>query len=199
MSDIEKTLKIYRYWITLEDGDWSYIGKSALKYRSQRCGNKQTGKAYRCCPTFWAAIQKYGFSSFNYEVLEKDLDSVQAKVREEYWIQHFNSIEHGFNENNGVLRSEAAREKQSKSLFGKQHSEETKQKISKSCKGRHLSDETKQKISKAIYQADLQGNIIHEFSSMSEAAETLGICKSQISQCCNGHLKTAGGYTFQLK
>lgn len=46
------------------------------------------------------------------------------------------------------------------------------------------------KINKPIKQCDMQGNVIKEFNSINEAAETLGILACSISNCLAGRQKS---------
>ena len=51
--------------------------------------------------------------------------------------------------------------------------------------------------SKKILQFTKSGEFIKEWTSMSEAERELGIAHSSISGCCNGKLKSAGGYVWE--
>ena len=52
--------------------------------------------------------------------------------------------------------------------------------------------------SKAILQIDkVTGEVINEFPSIMEVERQLGIGRSNTSNCCNGKLKTAGGYIWR--
>lgn len=66
------------------------------------------------------------------------------------------------------------------------HTEETKLKIGKS-------------NSKNILQYDLSGNFIMEWKSIREAANNYKITESNISSCCSGSYKSAGGYIWRYK
>lgn len=46
---------------------------------------------------FYAAIRKYGEENFRYEILAKDLTQDLANTMEEYYIELYNSMEHGYN------------------------------------------------------------------------------------------------------
>lgn len=59
--------------------------------------------------------------------------------------------------------------------------------------------EEQKKLSKPIIQYDLQGNFIAEYPSVCEAARKLTIHKGNISECCIGQRKTAGGYKWKYK
>ena len=53
------------------------------------------------------------------------------------------------------------------------------------------------KLSKKIIQYDLEGNMIKVWSALREVQRELGITNGNISSCCNGHSKTAGGYIWK--
>ena len=53
--------------------------------------------------------------------------------------------------------------------------------------------------SKAIIQFDLIGNFISEFDSLSDAGRKFGINTKNISACCKGRLKSAGGFKWVYK
>lgn len=96
---------------------------------------------------------------------------------------------------------------------GKTLSDEHKKKLSEVGKGRIVSKETREKLSKAAYDRfsvpsnnpkakkvdmfDRELNYIKSFSTMLEASIETGICKENISRCCRGGAKTAGGYIWR--
>lgn len=95
-------------------------------------------------------------------------------------------------------------------------SEETKQKLSEANKGKHHTEETKQKMSenagrsmkgkfgsenpssKKVAQYDKQTNeLIKIWDSIADIERELGINHSNISKCCKGKQKSAGGYVWR--
>ena len=107
-------------------------------------------------------------------------------------------------------------------FYGKHHTEESKRKISEANTGRKMSDEFKNlqreihlgvkfteehklklsennKASKKVIQLDLYNNFIKEFKSMKAAERETGIKAYNISSCCRGIQKTAGGYIWKYK
>ena len=60
-----------------------------------------------------------------------------------------------------------------------------------------LSEEHKQKLSKKILQFTKSGEFIREWPSAKEAERVLGIARCNICQCCQGKLKSAGGYVWK--
>jgi len=54
--------------------------------------------------------------------------------------------------------------------------------------------------SKPILQYDLDGNFIEEWKSIKFAAESLNLCRGNISNCCNGkRFKQVGGFVWRHK
>lgn len=53
-----------------------------------------------------------------------------------------------------------------------------------------------EKLSKKVIQLDLNDNVLSEFESMTQAERETGIDVSSISKCCNGKLKSAGGFKW---
>jgi len=102
-------------------------------------------------------------------------------------------------------------EKRSQKMRGRKLDEKTKQKMSKSHLGKKKSPQhvlnmmmnrknviegVKLSNSKPIIQKDLNGNFIKEWFSISEAKKIFG---GSIGSCCNGKLKTSGGFKWEFK
>lgn len=49
---------------------------------------------------------------------------------------------------------------------------------------------------KKVYQYDLQGNFIKEWDSASDIWKKTKISQGNVSSCCRGERKTAGGYEW---
>ena len=56
-----------------------------------------------------------------------------------------------------------------------------------------------EKLSQKVIQLDLNGNVLNEFESMVQAGQETGVSRSNISSCCNGKLKSAGGFKWRKK
>ena len=97
----------------------------------------------------------------------------------------------------GKKPSLETRQKISIANKGKHLSEETKKKISNAKKGKHRSEETKKKLSKIVLQFTLDGEFVREWCSINEAKSKLGI--KNISDCCQGKRKSAGGFLWKYK
>lgn len=116
------------------------------------------------------AISEYGVSNFKYDVIESDLEIHSLSDRESYWINKLDTINSGYNINNGggsrevsnSTRLKLSRVNSGKILSsdhkrkigmankGKTHTEKSKRHFSESHKGNKISEETKAKLSRAL-------------------------------------------------
>lgn len=165
------------YKLTCNNNGKIYIGKSVNLYNRLNY-HKQCSKRTKGVYHFQRAIIKYGWDSFNVEILEivkdfdKSRDNLSLLQRESYYIELFDSTnqEKGYNickfstDCTGRKISEETREKMrqprseehkknlSLSRLGKSRnpfSEETKEKMRQSKLGRTLSNEHKESMRKA--------------------------------------------------
>ena len=63
--------------------------------------------------------------------------------------------------------------------------------------GQQCVDGLNNKKNKSINQLDMQGNLIFNFHSLSEAERETNIAQSNITHCAQGKLSHAGGYIWQ--
>ena len=56
-----------------------------------------------------------------------------------------------------------------------------------------------EKCFKKVIQLDLNDNVLNEFESMRQAEQKTGVLVKNISSCCNGKRKSAGGYKWRKK
>ena len=95
--------------------------------------------------------------------------------------------------------------------YGNKASDETREKQSESQKklyksgyiqpmlGKKLKEEQIEKMSVCILQFDLYDNFIAEHKSIHEAGRNTNTIFQNISKCCKGERKTAGGYKWSYK
>lgn len=166
------------------------------------------------------SLIKYGVLKHLFEVVEKCTLN-QIYEREIYWIKFYNSIKKGLNileGGQGVRMTDDIKIKISNNK--KNHicyqNKERGEKISQSLKGRNNTwGKGKEKIgkkqekefkerlailkSKYIYQFDKKGNLIQEWDSIKNAANSTGIHRENIGCVLRGITKTAGGYNWKYK
>tara|TARA_R110002153_G_scaffold64195_1_gene171854 strand:+ start:2768 stop:3541 length:774 start_codon:yes stop_codon:yes gene_type:complete len=117
----------------------------------------------------------------------------------------------------GRTYSKETLQKMSEASKGRKHTPETKAKISRGKLGKKLTpeqcanisrgtlgkkkpprtEEHKKKLRKAVNQLDLDGNFIMLWESVSKAGKVIGVDYTGISNCCNGKLKTSGGFKWE--
>jgi group I intron endonuclease len=152
---------IYRHWIVNDNGvEKSYIGQT-INNVNERWKN---GRGYKNSTKFARAINKYGWNSFNHEIIgvvestSKEQLILDLNEWETYYISKYDSFHNGYNSttggDSGMTMSEESNYKKSitkigklNPMYGKTHTEEARQRISDSSKGRKLDEETRQKIS----------------------------------------------------
>lgn len=54
-----------------------------------------------------------------------------------------------------------------------------------------------EKLSRKVIQLDLNDNVLNIFKSMRQAERETGVLVGNISSCCNGKTKSAGGYKWR--
>lgn len=82
-------------------------------------------------------------------------------------------------------------------MFNYHHSDSTKKKWSEQRKGKNLYSNNPN--AKAVIQYDKNMNLLKIFTSIKEAAESIGVTSQTITGCCKGRLHTAGGYIWKYK
>lgn len=171
--------------------DRRYIGSSSdLKRRLQQYFNinyLNQNTSMRIC----RALLKYGYSNFCLEILEY-CDHAELLTREKYYFELFNP-EYNICKEPGIT-------------LGKTHLKETKIKMSAAHVGEKNSMFGKPKpigsgnLAKAIKVLDKVTNETTYFNSINEAAQTLNIRQTNISQYLNRNQKKPykGRYIFSI-
>ena len=200
---------IYRIY-HIESGK-SYIGQTSLSVEErykQHIYNAQlkTSRAYN--QHLKRAIRKYGEDSFAVEEIEQ-CDNSLLDEREKYWIEHYDSVRHGYNMTYG---GEGKVEHDSKEMVDKWNSGMNITEICKElglcwkCVSKHLkaSGITDEEIKKRrydtairdkmkpVYQYSLDGVLIAEYPSVADAKRKCG-CKT-IYNAVGKHKKSHGYY-----
>lgn len=114
-----------------------------IRYKNLNCKSQ---------PKIYNALKKYGPENFLFEVIDISAqDQSQLNFLETFYIRKYDSMNNGYNCNEGGdgkgIISEEVRRKLSEANKGHIVSQETRLKIRNSLKGRKLSDETIKKLS----------------------------------------------------
>lgn len=173
---------IYKY--TSPSGK-CYIGQTMFPRRRQHdhknaAKNNDSRKFYR-------AIRKYGWDSFEYEVLytifEDDLQVRQdiLNKKEIYYIQKYDSFRNGYNMTPGGDSYSG----ENHPSYGSKLSEEHKEKL-------------KDSVRKEVSQYTKEGDYVQTFKSAADAAAYFGKdCSSTILKVCKGKGQSAQGYQWR--
>ena len=154
------------------------------------------------------ARHKYKPENFQYEIIcEKNYTTIdEAKEDlnnlEIYFIDYYDSYKYGYNSalgggtTTGYKFTDEQRQKVSEIQKGRIITESHKQKISDALKGKPKSLEQREKqsrnstLKKAVYEYDLEGNLLAEYDSVTECAAANNTTKSHISDVLCGRRKT---------
>lgn len=184
-----------------------YVGITSREDPNQRWKN---GNGYSENSHFRAAINKYGWDSFEHDIIADCLSENDAKQMEKDLIAKWGTQnrELGYNMTAGgdgtlnCFPSEASRRKHAISSMRENLSEETLRKRSEALRGRKFTDEHKRKIgdanSKPVCMYSKDDTLLRIFDSAHCAEVELGISHSHISQCCHGKRTTTGGYKWSF-
>lgn len=153
------------------------------------------------------AWNKYGQDDFVLEVLEYHLKEYCISM-EQYWMNLLNTTNRSCGYNLAPVAGNS---------LGQKRTPEQCLNISKAVKGKRVgklnpnygktwSKETREKIAnssrnKSVLKLDLEGNILCEYKSLSEAGKMNNLYSDHIGKVCNNkpnHL-TAGGYKWKFK
>lgn len=104
----------------------------------------------------------------------------------------------------GITLSEETKRKIGEATHNRIVSEETKQKHREARLGKHYSEETRAKISakqhhKAVCQYTLDGELIQEFPSITDASRETGIRTGNICKICQGKTKNPRNFLWKYK
>lgn len=218
MVDIEGYAGLYA---VTEDGRvWSYRSQKFLKLYSDCWGYYRVGlwernkmKNYQ---VHRLVANAYIPNPNNYPcVNHKDEDKSNNNVSNLEWCTYaYNNI-YGNRLSSETRKKIGEASKGRQTWSGKHHSQESKKKMSEAHKGKTLSEEHKRKVGvalkghkvsddgrKRIGEAHSKAVRCVEtgeiFSSITKAQEATHIHKSNISSCCRGKAKTAGGYHWEF-
>lgn len=193
-----------------------YIGQTTLTLHERMLQHKKDSTRLRNKNiAFYNAINKYGFENFNWCIIDEGRNRGDLDYKEHFWINFYRSYIH-FEDSNGYNMtlggdglygykpSEETIRKLIKARKGYKHSEETKMKLRKAHLGipktkKHRENLSKSRLgkytkennprSRAVIQLDLDGNIIAEYPSVTDAAKAVNGNTTKISRCCAGEYR----------
>lgn len=181
--------------------DKSYVGMTSRKPNERW----RSGKGYKNNSKMWKDIQNSDWNKdWKHSIIGKFEDKQEALNIEEMFIWLFDSTNEGYNistyDRNSYKRTDETRRKNSESMtgeknpmYGKHHSEDTKRKMSEAHKEKIYAN------TKPILQFSKNGELIAEYSSLTEASRQTGCSASHICTCCKGKRKSCGGYIWKYK
>ena len=174
------------------------------------------GRGYWQNPYFTSAIKKYSWDNFSHEILFSGLSKEEAETKEIELIAAYDSTnrDKGYNcERGGNARGKTTDETRTKiskarkgkcvgesnPMYGKHLSVEVRRKLSLAKRGKPQSrtPEHCKRISEVKRKQIVCIETGVKYSSGMEAEKLTGVSRGNISSCCTGKRKTAGGFTWR--
>lgn len=174
-------------------------GKRYVGLTTQRLSRRwRNGKGYANNKHFTNAILKYGWD--NIEHISYKVNTEQEMFYlEKYLIAFYNTTNslNGYNHSEGgefsgsgckwkyTEEQKTAKRGPNNPMYGKHHPLDVRKKISEN------------QPCKQVVQYTLDDQLVKVWRSMSDAANNLGLHKTNISACCRGKQNSAGGYKWK--
>lgn len=187
-QEIKQPLNNYTVYRHTSPSGKVYIG--ITKQKPYKRWNKGKGYINGNQPLFERAILKYGWDNIKHEILLSNISKEEAKYTERYLIRWYKLHKISYNTTDG---GDSVSEKAHK--YGKDNP----------MYGRHETNPAYGKFgkdhpaSKKVYQYSLNGDLIKEWGSITEAVLYLGYKQNavtNITAVCKGKEKTAFGFQW---
>lgn len=187
-----------------------YVGQTVnlIKRYKQHIAYSKKEKIVKS-PKFYNALRKYGEQGFDFSVIDtiqvEGMEELrnQLTIKEQFWIDYYDSINNGYNTGNaglaawtGLKHSDETRRKMSIAGKGRKHSEEHIAKIKASNVGKKRSDAQRLEMSEiksiSVNQYTIDGIFVMTHSSAYAASLYLNVKNHyNIGRCCKGLRETA--------
>lgn len=195
-----------------------YVGITSQNPKDRWLGGHGYGHKLK----FGRAIEKYGWDGFEHEIVCEKIPEDEAKNMEQVLISNFSTQDdrYGYNMTSGgdgisgFKHTDESRRKMSISKSGSNHpnyhkhlSETTRTKIANQLVGNQnafgvvRSATTRKRMSnskKKPVEMYTNGVFVQRFDSATDAQLETGISRKNISLCCLGQRKLAGGYSWKF-
>lgn len=179
------------YCMTSPSGK-KYIGQS-WNWRHRQCTYRSMQNGNQVQIKLWRAFEKYGYDSFEIEILDYCYNQKQMDDAECYWISYYDSIKTGYNIREGGSRGKHTEEARRKiAEANRNRSKEINQKIvqTRRSRGPWHTSETNEKNRKSNERfkwvfIDPNGNE-HETTNITTFSKEWGLNKGAIGQVGQG-------------
>jgi group I intron endonuclease len=209
------------YTVTNKETKMVYVGlttKSLEERKKDHIKKSKKGKSY----AFQNAIATHGPDAFRWEKVDYATTINDLAQKEKAYILKYNSKEDGYNQSEGgeIQKSVYQYDVSNGMLINKYpslaHAGATvglnKQDLSKVCLSvNKLSNgfvwtysatypiDIKDQRKKVVQQLTLDGTLITEYKSVSEASKLTGCNKTSIAKVCRGERQSCGGFSWRFK
>ena len=200
------------YIIKNDINDKKYIGQTSKQLEERMKQHIIDSKKQKCMNRdLYKDMNKYGIDKFHIYLIETCDNNISDEL-EIYYIDKYDSFKNGYNNTYGgkgkhiidykkiVIDYKKYQNIRIVSNLNNCHRDTIKYILEKNgIKIKQSNIISKEKMSKKVVQKDKNGNILNEFSSVTNAALYLGNINyiSNIARVCNGIRKTCKGYIWE--
>lgn len=186
-----------------------YIG-SSINFHKRRLEHLSDLKGgFHHSPYLQRSYDKHGVDSFEFSILAKGPE-IYLKKLEQWFLDalkpKYNMAKDAIRPSLGRKLTQEQKDKISKlhqnntHTLGRKSSEETKKKMSLARTGKSTAGQNNDnKKYYPILQYDREGNLVGEYSCITEAVRITGIPRQTISQVCRGKYKYGYGFHWKYK
>jgi group I intron endonuclease len=209
------------YKVTHKESCKSYIGSSTKSLETRKKDHlkkSKKGKSY----AFQQAIATYGSEAFKWEQIDTAITIDELAQKEKECIIKYDTKENGYNRDSGggIKKTVYQYSKGDGKLVGRYNSLQSagnavsavKSTIGKACNGNSKTcksfvwsysstypTDLKDNRKKVVQQFSLDGTLITEYKSVSEASKLTGRNKTSIAKVCRGERQSCGGFSWKFK
>lgn len=185
-----------------------YIGQTIQEVQKRF----RNGSGYKNCPYMYKAIQKYGWDSITTIILQECSTQEEANLAEQYYISYYDTTNEtkGYNISKGGTLGkysyELIYEMWQQGLSSGEIQKELschESVISRALDNYNISLQerhnraNKKTHCKRVGKYSLNGELLEEYSSITEASKANSITTGHLTKCCKGQVKTGKGYIWK--
>lgn len=210
------------YKVENTENGWVYIGSTTTSVEDRMTDHFRKAENNNG-HYFHKEITTYGPEAFEWEQVDTASNSDELARMEKKYIEQFDSFRRGYNSDSGGGFKKTVYQYRIDdcTLVGTHDCLQSaanavsadKKAISKAClsvnnlyNGFYWSYEFSEPFvpnadarKKEVIQTDMEGNLVAEYKSVSEASKSTGVNRSSIAKCCRSVYKSASGFLWKYK
>jgi hypothetical protein len=172
------------YKATNKENGKIYVGQTVQPLHLRQLDHRKKSRDKRCKVGFPAAVRKYGWDAFSWEVIDTAETIEELNDKEIYWISHLDTYHNGYNLTKG-----------GGGTHGYNHSEETRGKmLGRKRTEQNVIEDSVRQGSKPFSIYDINGNNLGSYVVKSWCARDFGLHNAALGQALSSNRYTTDNY-----